>query len=735
MVFLQIRLIVKQGHYRWSGPAFCSYGMILAGVLKDYSTAYEVGKLATALTDRFNATEHQCRVTYMVNTFIRHRLEHMRESLTRLKEAYYLGTETGDFEFGALSLQQLGQHGFMLGENLSEMETEIVKNNDIIRTMKQHSALLINLTFTQAIHNLRGLSDDPSVLRGEQLTDREIKEITETGHGTARMAIHFLQMILCVLFRRYEAAVKEAAHAQQYLSSIQGSFASTRSVFFDSLAHMGCYSKKPPNIQKQFLARVRRNQKTIKKATESAPMNNKHLYKLVQAECCRVLNQHEKAQEYYETAISMAKTNGYLNDMALALETTANYYLEKGNQRIGRAHLTESLEAYSKWGAVAKANDIVSSYPLLNFQHRASDTSTRKSSVSRGDLNDTYKTSSTNTRSPKTTLDFYSVIKASQSLSSVIVLDELLERLMHVVIENAGAEKGYMIMEKNEDFFIEARIENQSRLAPLDKPLPLEECQAISRSVVRYVIRTGETVLLGDASNEGSFIRDEYIEKMRPKSVFCMPIIHQGNTMGILYLENNHITDAFTADRIEVLRVLCSQAAISIENSRLYSSFQNSTVLLEQTLERAQEGIKIKNEFIKNTSHELRTPLNAIIDFPNGMLGRFERKKSFHCSTCKVTIAHNLANGADAPPECPVCKSRGRVEEISAIVYDGGMEEIQTNIKLIEESGHELSRLVGNILDAGSLDMGDFEVEREEMSLGEGLNPALRQPRRLRKTE
>jgi signal transduction histidine kinase/DNA-binding NarL/FixJ family response regulator len=290
--------------------------------------------------------------------------------------------------------------------------------------------------------------------------------------------------------------------------------------------------------------------------------------------------------------------------------------------------------AYQVWGAQRKVDDLEEKYPQL--LPRTSARSRTQTTV-----NQTTDTPSTTSQSrTNTSLDLATVIKASQALSGEIVLSNLLSQLMKISIENAGAEKGILILDKLGQLFIEAQINLEQDDVILLQSIPIDDGHLLPVSIVNYVEKTHKNVVLNNASASSIFSKDIYILSNQTKSVLCTPLIHQGKLIGILYLENNLITDAFTSDRLEVLNLLSSQAAISIENARLYTdleeALQNLETKVEQrTLELQENNIRLqqeicdrqraeeaaeaanraKSEFLANMSHELRTPLNGILGY------------------------------------------------------------------------------------------------------------------------
>ncbi|YAG14783.1 AAA-like domain-containing protein [Nostoc sp. DSM 114161] len=306
---------------------------------------------------------------------------------------------------------------------------------------------------------------------------------------------------------------------------------------------------------------------------------------------------------------------------------------------IGQLYLKNAHHCYSRWGAKAKVKALELEYPqfLMDINNRKEDQS----------INTTESTGGTNPQ----VLDLMTVTKASQVLASEIKLDQLLAKLMKTVIENGGAQKGFLILEKDSKWAIAAQSTVDSDDVTLLQSLPIDSVDGdrqtpiLPVAIVNYVVRTQENVVLNNATVEEQFIRDPYIVATQPKSILCTPLLNQGKLSGILYLENNLTTDAFTSDRIEVLRILSAQAAISIENARLYAQLEDDNRNLEMRVdERTQElsktleilkateaylNIRNRHRFLNSLTLENLKATQAKLLFENELLKSGEQPSTF----------------------------------------------------------------------------------------------------------
>lgn len=575
ITFKMTNLSVNYGYTSMTAHAYASYGLILCGdTVGDIEAGYRFAQLALFLLDRFNARELKPRTLMVVNNFIRHWKEHARETLHPLLEAYQSGMEIGDLEFAAIAIYVYSSMSYFTGKQLAKLEQEMASYSDVLSRIKQQRAFYMNSLYRQVVLNLMGKGDTPHVLKGSSYNEEKMLPLhLETNDRTAIYYLCFNKLILCYLFAEYRQAVEYAIMAERYAQSAVGSLSIAILHFYDSLARLAVYMTAQPAEQATILEKVHSNQKKLQHWARHAPMNHLHKWYLVEAELARVTKRDGDAREYYDQAIELTETNDYLNEEALAYELATRFYVSKGLPKIAQAYMRDAHYAYQRWGAIAKVKDLEARYPEMIQQ----------AEVTMGDPSATKRfttrtTATTSGHSVSSILDLPSVMKASQAISEEIVLDTLLSKMMRVVIENAGAERGVLILEKNGKWMIEAEgLISQDDVQVLQSiPIDSDHDISIPITLINYVARTRQHVVLNDASQEGQFTQDDYIINHQPRSMMSVPLLNQGKLIGIIYLENNLIAGAFTADRLEILNLLSSQVAISIENARLYKNLKAS---------------------------------------------------------------------------------------------------------------------------------------------------------------
>ncbi|WLT39129.1 PAS domain S-box protein [Synechocystis sp. B12] len=338
-------------------------------------------------------------------------------------------------------------------------------------------------------------------------------------------------------------------------------------------------------------------------------MNYLHKYHLVEAEKSRVLGQFFEAEEFYERAIAGAAENEFIQEEALAYELAAKHYLARGREKIARTYMKEAHYCYDRWGAKAKVKDLEKRYPQLLNSNLI-----RQSTLTEGMISHST-----------------AVIKAAQALSEIIHLDQLIARLMQVVIENAGAETGALILLEDDQLTVIAQC-SESKQCHLEK-LTVTGCATIPVSVVHSVERTLETLVFDDAVNEPSFLNDLYIQHQQTRSLLCMPILKQSQLIGIIYLENNLSTGVFNGDRLQVLKLLMAQAAISLENARLHERLANYAKTLERKLEEQTQALQqeiINRERTEDALRQSEANYRNLLQTANSIIIRYDPQGRIH---------------------------------------------------------------------------------------------------------
>jgi class 3 adenylate cyclase len=604
-VFKRVELSVKYGNSPVSASAYAMYGTILSGFLGQYDKGYEFGRLSMELLEKIELNEFKARTFFYFNSFVRHWKEPIKNVLQPLKDAYHLGIETGDLEISSLAALLYSGYAYLVGTELTELDREMAILNQGMSSFKQETVAMAQTMWWQTVLNLKDDVDEPWILRGEACDEDEILKIfTESNTAAPLFQTSLSKIILYFLFDKNTEALTLLPTAPKYIHGAMGMCMIPMLYFYDSLVRLGLYASAKKSEKRKILRTVNKNQKKIKKWMRHSPANYTNNFYLVEAEKMRVLNKPLSAMNYYDKAVSAAQQNGFIHEEALANELAAKFYLNRDKEKIAQTYLLEARYCYLNWGATSKVRQLEKKYPqFLQKRNKASITTTK-----------------TSTETEVSFVDVATILKASQVISGEIVLEKLLRQMMQVVIQNAGAQKGYLVLRKNGKWCIEAEGDVDTQNVDVLQSIPLDTSNKIPTSIINYVTRIQESIVLDDATQKGNFTRDPYILKNHPKSILCIPLINQGNLTGILYMENNLTVGAFTPERIEVLNLLSSQMAISIENASLYKNMTDLNIAYERFVPREFLSFLQKESITdvklgENTQKEMTILFSDIRDF------------------------------------------------------------------------------------------------------------------------
>ncbi|MFO7538292.1 MAG: adenylate/guanylate cyclase domain-containing protein, partial [Chloroflexota bacterium] len=599
-VFRIIRLSLAHGNAPLSAFAYACYGLVLCGVTGNIDTGYQFGELAHTLQQTFQARDIQAKIAMVRMTFIKHWKDPLPDCLPPLVAGYQAGMDTGDFEFASFNLYIETLIDYVIGRPLPEVAQKSAVNLQTIKELQQKSAQHFIEIYWQAALNLMGEGEmegeDPIELLGpiydERVTlPKQIAANDRTGVGN----VYLQKLFLSYLFYQYDQALENAQKFDEYKESARGAPNMPRFLFYRSLTSLAVAGDNPAN-KKTLLRQVKKDLKQLSKWSKFGP-NYRHYVYLLQAEWSHIHTDFNQAAKFYDKAIHHTREYNLLHEEGVANELAARFYLNQGREKVAFVYLTDARYAYLRWGANAKVAHLEAHYPALAAQLAYSIKTT--ATLTPQSSSTAYSTdSTTGSRQGATSLDIHSVMKASQAISGEIVLETLLQKLMRTLIENAGAEYGYLLLEREGTWYVEAKGSvNQEEVQtlqaisiqdPANAPLPV--------SVINYVARTKENVVLNDARHEGPFIRDPYIVQNQPQSLLCFPLINQGQLSGIVYMENYLTAGVFTPQRIETLKLLSTQAAISVENARLYTNLEDS--LAQQVRLTKAYGRFVPREFL-----------------------------------------------------------------------------------------------------------------------------------------
>ena len=600
VVLKMVNLSLVYGNSSLSAVGYNNYGTICCAILKDIESGFRYNQLALSLQNKYNSKELKSRIYFVFNAFVRHWKEPLSDAVKSLKEGLNSGLETGDVEHVGHCSAFYCSYLYSTGEPLDYVYMEHEKHIDLLKKYKQDFDLIHVQIWSQTISNLMHPSDNINKLVGLHFDEEVMMPILkESNNIFLFFPIYLSKSILSYFFKKYDQSVEYSLLAEQHIEAVIGSIYVPIHNFFASLGLLALYKTASIDQQNKYLHEVRDNQKKLAKWASHAPANNLHKYELIEAELARVLGQDHSAGKLYDRAISNANNSKYFQEEALANELAAEFYFSQNRDKIARVYLIDAYYGYVRWKAWEKVKDLESTYPQFLSQKNNQDKS----------LTQTISISNSSQTTTQDDLDLAIVLKASQAISVNIVLDELLNSLMKILVESAGAQNGCLIINKAEELWIEAVRTSENNGETIRRSVAVNDSRDIPISIINYVARTKDKIVLNDATADTTYASDPYIQKIKSKSILCFPLLNQGILDGIVYLENNLTTNAFRRDHIEILKLLCAQASISLKNATLYKDLQES-----KAREQAEKELnELKSRFISITSHEFRTPLTTIL--------------------------------------------------------------------------------------------------------------------------
>lgn len=711
-VIKAINLSLEYGFVSGGSYCYSCYGIILSAILGEYQAGYEFGKLSLALSKDFNNWSQNCQDSVIFSNYLNCWIKHIKVTNSINNEAFKIGVESGNLQWSGYNRMFQAITLFYQGVNLEHILKEF---EDFLwfcnKTKNQWSSDII-LANKIAILNLIGKND-------EILESEYFESFYQHKSMAAICEYHVLKAQVFYLYQDYEIALKWALSALDIINFIMGHISSSHHNFYYSLILTALYPSASELTQKQYREILAENQKQMKIWSEHCPENFLHKYLLVEAEMARITGRDWDAIDLYDCAIASAREHEFIQNEALANELAAQFWLSKGKESFAQMYLKKAHYNYQLWGALGKVEHLETQYPQLLV--KSQETTLGKDYLS-AQAKFKMTTSSSSNSNPGVILDLATVMKAAQAISSEIFLEELLSKLMTMMIENAGAQKGFLILNRDGKMLLEATKTVEQVI--VQQSIPIENSNELALSVVNYVARTQNNVVIHDAANDSTFATDRYIQLQKPKSILGTPIINQGKLIGILYLENNLTTGVFTSERIEVLKILCAQAATALVNALLYEKLEDYSRTLEvKVAERTQE-LKENNERLEQTLQQLKTAQKQIVAqeklaslglLTAGIAHEIRNPLNFVNNFSSVSV--NLAQELEAELDTQIQNLNAESIEIIKDI----LNDLQYNMTEINQQGQKAQSIIQGMLMHARSESGKRQLTNINAVLAEAI--------------
>jgi PAS domain S-box-containing protein len=571
-----VNLSLERGNCDGSTFAYVMLGAVAGASFGDYRAGFRFGQLGYELVEQRRLTGFQARVYNQFGTHVLPWTRHVKSGRDLLRRAFEVAKKNGDLTFSAYPRHALTTNLLAVGDPLPEVQREV--EHGLAFADKTGFRVVIDLIAIQLglIRTLRGLTPKFGSFNDAQFDEIRIEHRLAGNPDLARAEFSYWTRKLQARFLAgdYTSAVNAASRAQSLLWIARYAVEAAEYHFYGALSRAAVCDIAAADQRQQHVAALADHHRQLEVWAENCLDNFENRAALVGAEIARLEGRELDAEHLYEQAIRSARDYGFIHNEALANELASRFYAARGFEKIARVYLQEARYGYLRWGADGKVRQLELLHPhLRDAPVPASPTATIGAPVEQ--------------------LDVGTVLKAAQAVSGEIVLDKLIKTLLRIAVEHAGAERGLLILFPGDEPRITAEATTSSGQVEVTLRQAAVSPAELPESVLHYMIRTRKSVILDDALAQNPFSADEYIGQKHARSVLCLPLVKQSKLIGVLYLENNLTSHVFTPTRISVLELLASQAAISLENARLYNDLQKREAKIRRLVDSNIIGIMI----------------------------------------------------------------------------------------------------------------------------------------------
>ncbi|QGZ64458.1 AAA family ATPase [Paraburkholderia acidisoli] len=525
-----------------------------AGPLFDqYAAGYRFGRLGLDLVDQRNLKRFRARIYTSYGNIVVPWARHVLEGREPIRRAFEIASESGDLTYTMYSLCDLTQNCLSVGDSLETVQREVENAVAISERVRFRLVSDMLVTYRGLVRTLRGLTPQFGSFDEAQFSEREFEAHLRSSPS---LALPEFDYWVRKLQARYIAddfahAVAAKFNASKVLWVATSQFETAEFHFYGAMSHAACWHTANPGEKQRHRDEITAHHRQLSVWAAHCPENFENRAALVGAELARIDGDIPEAERLYDLAIRSARKNGFVHNEAVAYQAASRFYEARELAEIAELYVKNARHAYLRWGAQGKVRQLEATHPKLSQDYQP-------------------YTVASSMEAPVEHLDLATVLKISRAISSEVVLDRLVQTVMRTAIAHAGAQRGLLVFGAGPGMRIEAEATTTQDVVTVSLEKAGIERTTLPVSILHYVMRTMESVILNDANARHEFSADPYFSPPRTQSVACVPLVHQGKPIALLYLENSLAPHVFTAGRVSVLKLLASQAAISLENSRLY---------------------------------------------------------------------------------------------------------------------------------------------------------------------
>ncbi|MBK9109483.1 MAG: AAA family ATPase [Saprospiraceae bacterium] len=582
-ILRMVNLSIKYGNSIESALAFAFYGYVISAQLGDYKNGYAFAQLGMAINEKFKNKSLRSKVLVIAEGCVAHWRLPYKSYLQNLREAHHVGLEYNDIIYAGYAVTFVNRCQVLMGEELNSVYEKLRGYIRFSQNIQSSISYHQMLAWARVLTDLRDKLPDDQVF-GDLLQDEAHARMLEKMSVEQNLPLplanyHTAKAFYHCLMGDFQKAYDYAERAVPLMAAVLGLPEwPEQKIFMLFAANALLLEGKTLQGKQQKTRKQQLDQ--LEKWAENAPSNYGAKYQLAKAEDHLINNQIKEATACFENAARLAKENNMTYMSAYVAERMANMYFHAKEQDKAMNQLRFALLEYQKWGAPHKVRSLNARYTFLGSDTK--DAKSKPGAVS------------------SSSLDLKSVMQAAATLSEEVVFEKLLEKLLMLVIENAGAQNAYFIRSRNNTLYLDASSKMQNAFTCEIKSVPLETVNEISHAIIRKVFHTGEAIIVEDVSQDALFSFDPQLKTSKARSVLCLPILSKGQLSGILYLDNDASSHVFTFARLEMLKLLSGQMAVSLENAQLYQNLEQKVE--ERTATIVQQNVELEKEKKKTDS-------------------------------------------------------------------------------------------------------------------------------------